>query len=141
MYLVRMDIVTLVIAWVFAVVSAVFFRRSLNLTGDHLNVKMFRTAGLLVLIGAVLTIVIVGAVISLVANILLAVAFFQIRAGPPHRRHSLHPHPKTSVKASISEPAKPLCLTHTATGSSSSGSPSNASPASVTSMSSRTAGL
>jgi uncharacterized membrane protein len=54
-----MDIVTLVIAWVFAVVSAVFFRRSLNLTGDHLNVKMFRTAGLLVLIGAVLTIVIV----------------------------------------------------------------------------------
>ena len=83
MYLVRMDIVTLVIAWVFAVVSAVFFRGSLNLTGDHLNVKMFRTAGLLVLIGAVLTIVIVGAVISLVANILLAVAFFQIRAGPP----------------------------------------------------------
>jgi uncharacterized membrane protein len=44
---------------------------------------MFRTAGLLVLIGAVLTIVIVGAVISLVANILLAVAFFQIRASPP----------------------------------------------------------
>jgi uncharacterized membrane protein len=83
MYLVCMDVVTLVIAWVFAVVSAVFFRRALNLTGDHLNVKMFRTAGLLVLIGAVLTIVIVGAVISLVANILLAVAFFQIRASPP----------------------------------------------------------
>ena len=83
MYLVCMDVVTLVIAWVFAVVSAVFFRRALNLTGDHLNVKMFRTAGLLVLIGAVLTIILVGAVISLVANILLAVAFFQIRASPP----------------------------------------------------------
>jgi uncharacterized membrane protein len=76
-------IIALVVVWLFAVVSAVFFRRSLNLTGDHLNVKMFRTAGLLVLIGAVLTIVIVGAVISLVANILLAVAFFQIRASPP----------------------------------------------------------
>jgi len=76
-------IIALVVVWLFAVVSAVFFRRSLNLTGDHLNVKMFRTVGLLVLIGAVLTIVIVGAVISLVANILLAVAFFQIRANPP----------------------------------------------------------
>jgi uncharacterized membrane protein len=76
-------VIALVVVWLFAVVSAVFFRRALNLTGNHLNVKMFRTVGLLVLIGAVLTIVIVGAVISLVANILLAVAFFQIRASPP----------------------------------------------------------
>ena len=76
-------LIALVVVWLFAVVSAVFFRRALNLTGDHLNINMFRTAGLLVFIGAILTIVLVGVVISLVANILLAVAFFQIRSSPP----------------------------------------------------------
>jgi len=70
----------IVIAWVFFVISAVFLRKSLNLTADHLDVKMFRTAGLLYLIGTVLLVFLVGLVVNFVAYILLAVAFFQIRA-------------------------------------------------------------
>jgi len=76
-------VVAVIVVWVFAVISSVFFRRALYLTADSLNVKMFRTAGLLIFIGAILTIIIVGAVVSLVGNILLAVAFFQIPVGPP----------------------------------------------------------
>ncbi|MEM0337197.1 MAG: DUF996 domain-containing protein [Candidatus Caldarchaeum sp.] len=71
-------VVALVVVWIFAVVSALFLRKSLYLTGDVLGVKLFRTAGLLLFLGAILTIILVGFILSLVAYVLLAVAFFQI---------------------------------------------------------------
>ncbi|MEM1942664.1 MAG: DUF996 domain-containing protein [Candidatus Caldarchaeum sp.] len=74
-------LISLAVVWVFAVVSSFFLRKSLNLVGDTLGIKMFRTAGLLLFIGALLTIVLVGALVALVAYILLAVAFFQIQPG------------------------------------------------------------
>jgi len=43
---------------------------------------MFGTAGLMILIGAVLTIVLVGFILLWVAMILLAVAFFSIKTQP-----------------------------------------------------------
>lgn len=76
-------IAAVIVAWIFAVVSSLFLRRALNLTGDILGIKLFKTAGLLVLLGAALTIILVGAIISLVAYILLAVAFFQIPQTAP----------------------------------------------------------
>ncbi|MEM2095265.1 MAG: DUF996 domain-containing protein [Candidatus Caldarchaeum sp.] len=74
-------LITVAVVWVFAVVSSFFLRKSLNLVGDTLGIKMFRTAGLLLFIGALLTIVLVGALVVLVADVLLAVAFFQIQPG------------------------------------------------------------
>lgn len=78
-------LVALLVAWIFAIASSFFLRRAFNQTGDALGIKLFKTAGLLVFIGAILTIVLVGAIISLVAYVLLAVAFFQIpqAEGPP----------------------------------------------------------
>jgi hypothetical protein len=61
--------------------------RALYLTADHLSVKMFRTAGLLILIGTILTGMLLeaGLILSFVAYPLLAIAFFQIRESPlPH---------------------------------------------------------
>jgi hypothetical protein len=135
-------VIALVVVWLFAVVSAGLLQKGPKpYRRPSKRKKCFRTAGLLVLIGAVLTIVIVGAGNIAGSKHSARCSFLPNTRRPSTAATRLRPHPKTSVKASISEPAKPLCLTHTATGSSSSGSPSNASPASVTSMSSRAAGL
>lgn len=71
-------IVGLVVIWVFYLVSAIFIRKSYDKIGARLNVSMFHTTGLLYLIGAALTIVIVGLLIVLIAEILQIVAFFSI---------------------------------------------------------------
>ena len=71
-------IVGLVVVWVFYLVSAIFLRRSYERIGVRLNVNMFQTTGLVYLIGAALTIVLVGFLILLIAEILQIVAFFSI---------------------------------------------------------------
>ncbi|HEV2120698.1 MAG TPA: DUF996 domain-containing protein [Candidatus Bathyarchaeia archaeon] len=71
-------IVGLVVVWVFYLVSAIFIRKSYDRIGLRLNVNMFQTTGLLYLIGAALTIVLVGILIILIAEILQIVAFFSI---------------------------------------------------------------
>jgi len=71
-------ILGLVVVWVFYLVSAIFLRRSYERIGMRLNVNMFQTTGLLYLIGAALTIILVGFLILLIAEILQIVAFFSI---------------------------------------------------------------
>ena len=68
----------LAVVWVALIVSAVFVRRSYSSIASRLGVGMFRTAGLVYLIGAATTIIFVGFVIIFVAQILLIVAFFNI---------------------------------------------------------------
>lgn len=73
-------IVALIVLFIFAVIAAIFYRKSLSLTAGKTGVGMFGTAGMLILIGAVLTIILVGFILIWIAMILLAVAFFSIRA-------------------------------------------------------------
>jgi len=68
----------LVIIWAFFLASSIFYRRSFNTIASRLNVRMFGTAALLYLIGAALTVVLVGLVLVLVAGILQIIAFFSI---------------------------------------------------------------
>jgi len=75
-------LLSLVMLFVFAIVTAIFLRRSLNSLSSRSGVGMFGTAGLMILIGAVLTIVLVGFILLWVAMILLAVAFFSIKTQP-----------------------------------------------------------
>lgn len=72
----------LAIIWVLLIVSAIFVRRSYDSMSKKLGVSMFGTAGLLYLIGAALTIVVVGLVIILIGLILNIVAFFSIPETP-----------------------------------------------------------
>jgi uncharacterized membrane protein len=72
----------LVILFVVAIVAVIFFRRSLTSLSAKTGVGLFATAGILMLIGAVLTIIVIGILIIWIAWILVAVAFFQIRAQP-----------------------------------------------------------
>lgn len=91
-------IVGLVVVWVFYLVSAIFLRRGYDKIGTRLNVNMFHITGLLYLIGAALTIVIVGFLIILIAEILQIVAFFSI---PDHLP------PSTPPQQTWGQPAPP----------------------------------
>ncbi len=73
---------SLVILFIFVVVAAIFYRKSLTTLAEKTGVGLFGTAGLLLLIGAVLTIIAIGFVLIWIAEILLIVAFFRIRAEP-----------------------------------------------------------
>jgi uncharacterized membrane protein len=66
----------------FLVASAVFVRRSYNSMASKLNVSMFKTAGLLYLIGGATAVVGIGFLLIFVAEILLAVSFFSISEQP-----------------------------------------------------------
>lgn len=68
----------LAIVWVILIISAIFLRRSYSSIANKLNVNMFNTAALLFLIGAALTIVLVGFLIIFIAIILQIVSFFSI---------------------------------------------------------------
>jgi uncharacterized membrane protein len=68
----------LIVAFIFYILMALYFRRAFDSLADKSGQGMFRTAGLLLLVGAVLTIVIVGLVLIFVAWILVTVAFFSM---------------------------------------------------------------
>lgn len=72
----------LAIIWVLLLVSAIFLRRSYSTMSRKLGVGMFGTTGLIYLIGAALTIVLVGIILLFVAMILNIVAFFSIPDQP-----------------------------------------------------------
>ncbi|MEM3699936.1 MAG: DUF996 domain-containing protein [Candidatus Bathyarchaeia archaeon] len=78
-------IFAVVLMFIFYLLGAIFFKKSFNILSMKSGEKMFDTAGLLLLIGAILTIIIIGAILMLVAWILVAVAFFSIKisAVPP----------------------------------------------------------
>ena len=71
-------IIFLAIAWIALIISAIFVRKAFNKIAGKLNIGMFRTAGTLYFIGAILVIVLVGFVILFIAYILQIVAFFSI---------------------------------------------------------------
>ena len=73
---------SLVILFIFVVVAAIFYRKSLTTLAEKTGVGLFGTAGLLLLIGAVLTIIAIGLLLIWIALILVTAAFFQIRAEP-----------------------------------------------------------
>ncbi|MCW3996046.1 MAG: DUF996 domain-containing protein [Candidatus Bathyarchaeota archaeon] len=80
------------VVWVFAIIASVFFWRSMKRLSSSSGVHLFSTAGILMLIGALLAVVVIGLVLMWIAALLMTVAFFQIKrpieqpvsgAGPP----------------------------------------------------------
>ena len=70
----------LIILWVSSIIAAFFIRRSLGTLSVKSGVGLFSTAGLLLLIGAVLIILFgIGLILIWISALLLAIAFFRIR--------------------------------------------------------------
>jgi len=68
----------LVVFWIILVIAMLFFRKSFNLIAEKTGVKWFATTGLLFFIGTILTIILVGFIVLIVAMILEIVAFFSL---------------------------------------------------------------
>jgi uncharacterized membrane protein len=69
-----------IILWVSSMIAAFFVRRSFGTLAAKSGVGLFSTAGLLLLIGAVLIILVgIGLILIWISALLLAIAFFQIR--------------------------------------------------------------
>jgi len=70
----------LIILWIFTIIAAFFVRRSLGTLSEKSGVGLFSTAGLIILIGAVLIILLgIGLILIWISALLLAIAFFQLR--------------------------------------------------------------
>jgi uncharacterized membrane protein len=67
------------VSFVISIITAVLYWRALTALAEKSGVESFKTAGLLYLIGAVLTIVVVGGVLIWIAWILLAMAFNSLK--------------------------------------------------------------
>ena len=73
-------IVIFVILWIFAMIATFFVRRSFVRLSAKTNVGLFSTAGLLLLIGAFLVIIVgLGLILIWVAALILALAFFKMK--------------------------------------------------------------
>jgi len=66
------------VAFIFLLLGAIFLRRGFNRIAELVNVSHFRTAATLFLIGAILTIIMVGLLIIFIAEIFMIVAFFSL---------------------------------------------------------------
>ena len=72
----------LALIWIVLIVSAVFIRRSYSEISRRLNIDAFKTAGTLYFFGAILTIILVGFIILLIAYIFQIIGFFAIKDMP-----------------------------------------------------------
>jgi uncharacterized membrane protein len=72
----------LVILFFTALIVAIFMRKSMNSLSAKTGVGLFGTAGLLLLIGAVLTIIAIGFILILIAFLVMAIGFFSMRPQP-----------------------------------------------------------
>ena len=79
-------IVFLAVAFIFYLLEAIFIRKAFDSLAEKSGVGLFRTGGLLLLIGAILTIFIIGLFLIFVAWILILVAFFSIKSAPPQQQ-------------------------------------------------------
>ena len=75
-----------IIFWIFTIVASVLNWRSLKALSAKANVGLFSTAAMILIIGAVLTIILIGFIIMWIGVLVLTIAFFQIKpqeAQPP----------------------------------------------------------
>ena len=90
-------LLVLVILWISAIIAAFFVRRSLKTLSAKTSVGLFSTAALLLIIGAFLTIVLIGFLLMWIAVLLVAIAFFQIKIQPEQPVATMAPAPPTPV--------------------------------------------
>ncbi len=89
-------LVVLVIAWVLAIIASFFIYRSLKQVSNKSNVGLFGTAGLILLIGAVIPGI--GLILMWVSALILAIAFFTLKTQEPATAAPTTPPPPTYLK-------------------------------------------
>jgi len=90
-----------VIGFVFYLMAAMQFRKAFTLLSQKSGEHLFETAGLILFIGAILTIILVGLALMVVAWILAAIAFFSIKTQPQQQ-----PYTYTAPQATSTQPTQ-----------------------------------
>ena len=86
-------LVVLVIAWVVIIIAAFFIYRSLKQVSNKSNVGLFGTAGLILLIGAIIPVF--GLILMWISALILAIAFFTLKPQEQPIATSTSPPPTT----------------------------------------------
>jgi uncharacterized membrane protein len=79
MPIITVILLTFVIFCLFATIAAFFTRRSLKELATQSGIKRFTTIGLLLLIGAILSILIIGILLIWITILILAITFFSMK--------------------------------------------------------------
>lgn len=99
-------VILLFVTWIFGIVSAVFLKRVYNRIGQRLNIRAFAKTGNFYLLGSTLTIILIGLLFVLVAQIFQVVAFLSIHEQPSPKPMATLPQPTTtSVSGPIPQTA------------------------------------
>ena len=70
-------IIAFIVLYVFSLIAAIFYKKSLDILSEKSDEQMFSTAGLILLIGAAIPVI--GEILKFIAWILAAVGFFNIK--------------------------------------------------------------
>ncbi len=87
-------VLLLVVVFIFYVLMALSLRKAFFALSDRSGEHLFHTAGSLLFIGAVLTIIVIGIVLVFIAWLIAMIAFFSIRTGPQPQSYA-YPPPST----------------------------------------------
>ena len=71
-------LLSLVIIWILVIIASLFLKRSYDRIAVLVNVNLFSTSALLYVIGASLTIILIGIILLFIAILLQTIAFFLI---------------------------------------------------------------
>lgn len=71
-------ILALFVGWILLIIAAVFLKKSYNKITEHTKVNLFKTTGLVYLIGAATLIIGIGFLILIIAKIMEIIAFFTL---------------------------------------------------------------
>jgi uncharacterized membrane protein len=89
----------LAIAWIVLIISAIFVRRAFDAMARKLNLETFRRAATLYLVGAALSIVVVGFVILFIAYVFQLIAFSGVKGIIPQSSAGMTDAPYSSLPA------------------------------------------
>jgi len=93
----------LVILFVCILLMALYFRKALSALAERSGEHLFNTAGTLLLVGAALTIILVGLILVWIAFIILIVAFFSLKSGTNTQSYNYAPPSPTTPTTANTE--------------------------------------
>ncbi len=72
-------LVSIILMWIISIISAYKWKKADDLLSIKTNENLFESAGLLIFIGSFLNIIFIGIIITIIAYILKAIAFFKTK--------------------------------------------------------------
>lgn len=78
-------IIAILVGWVFLIISSIYLKKCYYSIADHTKVKLFRTTGLIYLIGAITLIIGIGFIIIFIAQILEIIVYLRLPAKLPSK--------------------------------------------------------